>query len=269
MKIIKSKNKLQKVINNEKKIGFVPTMGGIHLGHLSLVKRSIKECNKTIVSIFVNKSQFNKINDFNKYPRNLKKDIKWLKKLKIDILYLPSEKDIYPKGPKKNIKLHSFAKTLCGKYRPGHFKAVVDVVERFIKIIKPSRIYFGEKDIQQLKLVENYIYPIYKDINVVECKTIREKNGIAYSSRNLLLNKKQIKIASKVYKIIKINKKKILVSSKFLKIVKNKILSIGVKKIEYLKVVNINKVIKPFKKKERNKILLSYYLEQIRLIDNI
>lgn len=249
MKIIKTKNKLQKVIKNEKKIGFVPTMGGIHWGHLSLIKRSIKECDKTIVSIFVNKSQFNKTNDFNKYPRNLKKDIKWLKKLKIDMLYLPSEKEIYPKGSNKNIKLHKFAKTLCGKYRPGHFNAVVDVVERFIKIIKPSRIYFGEKDIQQLMLVENYIFPIYKNVTVVECKTIREKNGIALSSRNLLLNKKQKKIASKVYKIIKTNKKKILRSSKFLKIIKNNILNIGVKEIEYLKVVNINKIIRPFKKK--------------------
>ena len=132
-------------------------MGGIHLGHISLIKRSIRECKKTAVSIFINKPQFNRKYDFKKYPRRIKKDIKKLKKLKIDYLYLPKEKDIYPKGQNKNIKISPFKKKLCGKNRPGHFIAVVDVIDRFIKIIKPSKIFFGEKDMQQLKLVESFI----------------------------------------------------------------------------------------------------------------
>ena len=130
MKIISHKNKLVKFINNEKNLGFVPTMGGIHPGHISLIKRSIRECKKTAVSIFVNKPQFNRKYDFKKYPRNIKKDIKKLQKLKIDFLYLPKVKDIYPKGQNKNIKISSLKKKLCGKNRPGHFEAVVDVIDR-------------------------------------------------------------------------------------------------------------------------------------------
>ena len=160
MKIISDKNSLIKFAHSEKNLGFVPTMGAIHRGHTSLVKKSINECDKTIVSIFINKPQFNKKSDFQKYPRILKKDISILKKLKVDYLYLPTEKQIYPDGPNKNIKISSFGKKLCGKFRPGHFEAVVDVIERFIKIIKPKKIYFGEKDMQQLKIIESFVKKI-------------------------------------------------------------------------------------------------------------
>ena len=146
MKIIKNKNKLIKLIDGQKKIGFVPTMGAIHFGHISLIKAASRECSKTIVSIFINKPQFNKAKDFKSYPRYLKRDILILKKSKIDYLYIPTNKQIYPNGINNKIKISPFAKKLCGKYRPGHFEAVVDVIDRFVKIIKPKRIYFGEKD---------------------------------------------------------------------------------------------------------------------------
>ena len=135
MKIISSKNKLVKIIRNERNLGFVPTMGGIHLGHASLIKRSINQCNKTLVSIFINKPQFDRKSDFKKYPRVLKKDIYKLKRLKVDLLYLPKIKQIYPKGINKNIKIDSFGKKLCGKYRPRHFEAIADVIDRFLKIL--------------------------------------------------------------------------------------------------------------------------------------
>ncbi len=118
MKIISTKNKLIKIIRRDKNLGFVPTMGSIHSGHISLIKKSIKLCDKTIVSIFVNKPQFNRKSDFKKYPRVIKKDIYKIKKLKADLLYLPTEKQIYPKGINKNIKINPFGKKLCGKYRP-------------------------------------------------------------------------------------------------------------------------------------------------------
>ena len=146
MKIILNKNKLLRLIKAKKNLGFVPTMGGIHFGHISLIKKSISQCDMTIVSIFINKPQFNRKKDFKMYPRVLSKDIAILKKLKIDFLYLPSVKQIYPKGVNKKIKISSFSKKLCGKFRPGHFKAVVDVIDRFIKIIRPQKIYLGEKD---------------------------------------------------------------------------------------------------------------------------
>jgi len=176
MKIISDKNRLIKFVHSEKNLGFVPTMGAIHLGHASLVKKSINECNKTVVSIFINKPQFNKKSDFQKYPRLLKKDISILKKLKVDYLYLPTEKQIYPDGPNKNIKISSLGKKLCGKFRPGHFEAVVDVIDRFIKIIQPKKIYLGEKDMQQLKIIEYFVKQNYTKTNIVPCKTIRDKN---------------------------------------------------------------------------------------------
>ena len=134
MKIFSNKNELIKFIDNEKNLGFVPTMGAFHLGHLSLFKKSIAQCNKTLVSIYINKPQFNKSNDYKKYPRTLKSDIQILKRLKIDYLYLPTNKQMYPKGIDKKIKINLFGKKLCGKFRPGHFNAVVDVINRFIKI---------------------------------------------------------------------------------------------------------------------------------------
>ena len=157
MKIISNKKKLAEFVDNEKNLGFVPTMGAIHSGHASLINKSIASCSKTIVSIFINKPQFNKKIDYKKYPRKRIKDILALRKLKIDYLYLPTSKQIYPSGHNKNIKISSFSKKLCGKNRPGHFKAVVDVVQRFIKIIKPAKIFLGEKDMQQLKIIDHFI----------------------------------------------------------------------------------------------------------------
>ena len=157
MKIFFNKKKLIRTIQHEKNLGFVPTMGAIHKAHIYILKKSISLCNKTIVTIFVNKPQFSKIADYKKYPRNIKKDIFILRKYKVDYLYLPTTKQIYPSGSNKKIKISSFSKKLCGKFRPGHFEAVVDVIDRFIKIINPNKIFLGEKDMQQLKIIEEYI----------------------------------------------------------------------------------------------------------------
>ena len=269
MKIFLSKNRLIKYINSEKNLGFVPTMGTIHSGHISLINKSISQCDKTIVTLFINKPQFNHKTDFKKYPRNFKKDKSILKRLKVDYLYLPQNKEIYPKGPNKKIKINKFKNELCGKTRPRHFKAVVDVVDKFIKIIKPKRIYFGEKDMQQLKIVEDFIKRHHPFIKVISCKTIREKNGIAYSSRNLLLSKKEKKIASKVYYLLRKNKKKLILNRLNLKKIKENIIRTGVSKIDYIQIFDINKIIKPFKRKKVYKVFIAYYLRSTRLIDNI
>ena len=128
-----------------------------------------------------------------------------LRKLKIDYLYLPTSKQIYPSGHNKNIKISSFSKKLCGKNRPGHFKAVVDVVQRFIKIIKPAKIFLGEKDMQQLKIIDHFIKKNHIKTKVIGCKTIREKNGVACPSRNFLLSNQEMKFASSIYKYISKN----------------------------------------------------------------
>ena len=269
MKIVFEKIKLSKFTHNKKNLGFVPTMGGIHAGHISLIQRSINECKNTIVTIFVNKHQFNNKKDFVKYPRTLNKDISKLKKLKIDVLYLAKNKEIYPKGPNKKIKISSFKKKLCGKFRPGHFEGVVDVIDRFIKIIKPSRIYFGEKDFQQLKILEHFIKINHSNCKIVACKTIRDKNGVALSSRNNLLNNKEKIIASKIYKLIKKNKNKLIRKEIKINKIKNTLYSMSIKKIDYIEILNINDLTKPFTKGYKYKIFFAYYLGKTRLIDNI
>ena len=269
MKIILSKKKLIQILKEEEDLGFVPTMGGIHKAHIYIIKKSISLCKKTIVTIFVNKPQFNAITDYKGYPRNIKKDISILKKCKVDYLYLPTTKQIYPFGSNKNIKISSFSKKLCGKFRPGHFKAVVDVIDRFIKIINPKKIFLGEKDMQQLKIIEEFINKNHIKTKVVGCKTIREKNGVACSSRNSLLTTKDFIIASRVYKLLYKSKKLLNIKKNVLKKIKNKIFQFGVKKIDYIKFIDINKQTKPFKKNKKYKLFIAYYLGSTRLIDNI
>ena len=213
MKIILTKNKLIKILQKEKNIGFVPTMGGIHAGHISLINKSISQCSKTVVSIFINKPQFNKDDDFKRYPRSLEKDILKLKLNKVDYLYLPKTNQIYPHGYNKGIVLNSIERKLCGKFRPNHFRAVVDVIDRFIKIIRPNKIYLGKKDMQQLKIIEDFARKNKIKTKIIECKTIREKNGVACSSRNFLLSTKESFIASKIYKVI-VEQKKYVIKKK-------------------------------------------------------
>ena len=269
MKIILNKYDLIKFINKEKNLGFVPTMGAIHLGHISLIKKSISQCDKTVVSIFINKPQFNKKSDYKNYPRVVNKDISILKKLKVDCLFIPKENDIYEDGLNKKIQISNFKNKLCGKFRPGHFEAVVDVVDKFIKIIKPKNIYFGEKDMQQLKIIEHFIKKNKIKTKVIGCRTIREKNGIAYSSRNFLLTKKQKTIASKIYKFLQNKKTNLIGNKKILLKTKKNISRLGANKIDYLEVIDINKLIKQTRKKAKYRIFISYYLGRVRLIDNI
>jgi len=269
MKIILHKNKLKKLIQNEKSLGFVPTMGSIHAGHLYLIKKSISQSNKTVVSIFVNRGQFNRKADYLSYPRVLKKDISIIKKLKIDYLFLPTNKQIYPNGVNNKIKITSFSKKLCGKNRPGHFKSVVDVIDRFLKIINPKYIFLGQKDFQQVKVIEDYILKNKIKTKVIECKTVREKNGIAYSSRNSLLSYKEKDIGSEIYKILLKNKKYIIKKKVLISKIKKKIFNLGVHKIDYIKVLNVNNILYRRKKNKKYRIFIAYYLGDTRLIDNI
>ena len=132
-------------------------MGGLHKGHLKLIKKSINRSQKTLVSIYVNPTQFNKKKDFLKYPRNTKKDLKILKRQKVDFVFLPKTEEIYKRKIRKNIKIHRKKNVLCGKFRKGHFEGVIDVIDRFLSLINPKYIFLGEKDFQQLFLIKNYV----------------------------------------------------------------------------------------------------------------
>ena len=267
MIIFKSINKLNQSLKIHKNIGFVPTMGSIHKGHISLIKNSQKKSNKTLVSIFVNPTQFNKRSDYIKYPRSLKKDIKILKKNNVDYLIIPKFDDLYRGFKKKKVKLNSKDKILCARFRPGHFEGVLGVINRFISKIKFSKIYLGEKDYQQLFLIKKFIRRRF-NIKVVACKTIRVKNTYAYSSRNKLLTKNNLKTLEKIAKIIIKFKKKIISKNKqfHLNLLKNNIAMQGVR-IEYLEIRNKINLTKKFTTKNK-KIFIAYYINKIRIIDN-
>ena len=266
MKILKNVFELNKAVKNYKNVGFVPTMGGIHKGHESLIKYSQNFNKKTIVSIFVNPTQFNQKKDFKNYPRNIKKDISMLRKLKVTYLFLPEVEEIYKKRMKTFI-LNKSDKILCAKYRKGHFEGVLNVMNRLLSIVKSKQVFMGEKDFQQYKLVKRILGKKYK-INIVGCPTIRENNNIALSTRNKLLNKSAIKKASKIAK--KLDKlKKLSRYNKLLDLCRYKDeLERKFKiRIDYLEFRDEKKFkLNNFKSKYR--LFVAYYINGVRLIDN-
>jgi len=246
-------------------------MGGIYKGHVSLIKESKKKTGKILVSIFVNPKQFDDKKDFNSYPRNLKNDLKILKKLNVDYLYLPSYQDIYSLKPKNQIYLHSFSKKLCGKTRKKHFEGVINIVNRFLEIVEPKYIYLGLKDFQQLFLISAHIKKKSIQTRVISCKTVREKNGIACSTRNNALDEKQLLIASRVYKYLKYKKKLIRknITHFNLSNLKKALSKIGLVKIDYIELLNVKKLKKIKNKNENFNIFIAYFIDKIRLVDNI
>jgi len=270
MKLIKQITDLNKAINKEKRLGFVPTMGGLHKGHEALIKAAKRKCKKTLVTIFVNPTQFNNKKDYKTYPRSLSKDLNILKKLKVDYVYLPTVNQIFDDKHSPKISLSKSQKILCAKFRKGHFEGVLDVLNRFVKLISPKSIFMGEKDYQQYFLVKKFIEKNHKT-KVYVCRTIRDSNMVAFSSRNNLLKKtdfnklglitkKFIDLKKSIYK----NKQK---SKKLINSIKK---DLGKKfkiKIEYLEcrnIVNLSTNVrnKPFK------VFVAYYLNNVRLIDN-
>ena len=269
MKIIKNIFELNKAINNYNNIGFVPTMGGIHNGHASLIKASQKKRLKTIVSIFVNPTQFNRKKDFDRYPRNIKNDIQILKKLKVDFLFLPSVKELYMRKMKK-FTLKKSEKILCAKFRVGHFEGVLNVMNRLLSTIKSKYIFMGEKDFQQYFLIKKILSKKYK-IKIICCQTIRDKNKIALSTRNKLLNKDSIKKASCIAKELlnlkrKLNLKKLKMPNNLLNLKSNFEKKYKVK-VDYLELRNEKDLkLKNFKSKCR--LFIAYTINNVRLIDN-
>ena len=270
MKILLNKTSLTKSLRHFSDLGFVPTMGSIHKGHLSLIKRSNQICDKTVVSIFVNPKQFNNKKDFKTYPKNIKKDLKILNQIKVDFVYIPKFKDIFTDIKRPKIKLNKNDKILCAKFREGHFEGVLDVMDRLTNIVKPKKIFMGNKDFQQLFLVKKYLKKRY-NTDVISCKTIREKNKVALSSRNYLLSRNNIILASEIIKKL-INVKKNIKSkknkNKYLLTVKDDFQKQFKIKIEYLEFRDIN-TLKLSNIISRSKLFVAYYLNGVRLIDNL
>ena len=272
MKIIRQKKDLNNIINKINSLSFVPTMGSLHRGHEYLIKKAQKKNKFVLVSIFINPKQFNSKSDFKHYPRNINKDIKILKRLKVNYLFLPRYKDIFSFKTQNKIYLHSFSKKLCGKFRPGHFKGVLDVVNRFMELLAPKNIFLGKKDFQQLTLIKKHLLKNKIKSSIVSCNTQRNSNFIPYSSRNENLSTAGKFLASKVFKLLKkekstIKRKKITKIN--LSLVKRNILSLGVNKIDYIKAINLDNLREAKKFNENFNIFSAFYIGKVRLIDNI
>tara|TARA_B100000401_G_scaffold428250_1_gene360658 strand:+ start:26 stop:838 length:813 start_codon:yes stop_codon:yes gene_type:complete len=269
MKILLNNKDLNEALNNVLNLGFVPTMGSLHEGHISLIKKSNNQSKKTLVSIFVNPTQFNNKKDFRKYPRNNKKDLKILRKNKVDYVYIPKKNEIYNFRRSKKIKLSQNDKIMCAKSRKGHFEGVLDIMDRLTKLIKPSKIYMGEKDFQQFYLVKKFLKIKYKT-RVVLCKTIRNKNRLALSSRNLLLKKNELKKAGRLAKSLISFKKSLKKKNNIKKLINNKKKLINNQfnvKVEYLELRDMHNL-KITNKLKNSKLFIAYNLNKIRLIDN-
>ncbi len=220
------------------------------------------------MSIFINPLQFNNKKDFRKYPKTILADLNICKKNKVDYVYLPSKKDIYPE--KKIIiknKIHFFKNYMEGKFRPGHFEGVIEVVKRLLNHVKTNYLFLGKKDYQQLIIIKKYLNSINSKIKIIPCETIRAKNGVALSSRNKLLNQSSLNIAGKIINFLRKNKNHIIRSknnSYFIKKIKN----FGAKKVDYLSAFNLRKLKKTNKPSTNTRVFIAYYLDGVRLIDN-
>lgn len=267
--------KLTNLKNNNFKIGLVPTMGALHKGHISLVERSIKENDYSIVSIFINPAQFNNKMDLKSYPKNLTKDCNYLDSISSDIIiFAPEINDIYDNNLSvKKFNFYGLDKFMEGKYRKGHFNGVATIVSHLFNIVKPNNAYFGDKDFQQLRIIQQLVIDNNIPVNVIGCETIREKDGLALSSRNIKLSKHYRKIASKVYEVInyaRIN----FASMSFVEIYTyvNKFFdNISEIELEYFTIAE-SKFLQPVKEKIKNKqyrAFIAVKLDGVRLTDNM
>jgi pantoate--beta-alanine ligase len=186
-----------------KTIGFVPTMGALHEGHLSLVRSAKQGNDKTVVSVFVNPIQFGPSEDFERYPRDIEGDTEKLQKEKVDIIFMPEISSIYPERFLTYVEVEKISERLCGLIRPGHFRGVATVVTKLLNIVKPTRAYFGQKDFQQSSIIKQLVKDLNIDVDIVVCPTVREQDGLAMSSRNAYLDTAQRKAATVIYRCLK------------------------------------------------------------------
>ena len=202
-KIVELQNELFAARKGGKEIGLVPTMGALHAGHASLVKRSVKENNVTVVSVFVNPTQFNDKNDLKNYPRDLEADCNLLESAGADYVFAPAVDEVYPVADNRQFSFPPVDTVMEGAHRPGHFNGVCQVVSRLFYIVRPTRAYFGEKDFQQIAVIKAMVKNLGIGVQIVDCSIVREEDGLALSSRNQLLSPEERKIAVNISKTLK------------------------------------------------------------------
>ena len=272
MRAYSSYKDINELVDKFDSVGLVPTMGCLHEGHLSLIRRALGENEKVIVSIYVNPLQFNNVNDLKKYPRDIKNDLQRLETLSDIIVYIPNDNDIYEKDiKKKKYNFGHFTKIMEGKMRPGHFDGVATVVEKFLSMFNPSNAYFGEKDFQQLILIKALVKKQGLKVNIVGCETIRDDDGLAMSSRNKLLNSSERTSAGNVIRLLKKAKK--LYRSSTIKETKINILNDALMienfNLEYFEILDISELSGFLNEEKDIRAFIACKVGNIRLIDNI
>ena len=278
MDILTDINSLKQLLSSYKskvkRIGFVPTMGALHEGHLSLVYQAQKDCDIVVCSIFINPTQFNDLNDLENYPITIDQDIDLLKTQKCDVLFMPSSDEMYPQGLRTNTyALNNMDKVLEGSKRPGHFDGVCTIVHRLFTIVEADFAYFGKKDFQQLAIIKQVVKNLSLTIKIKSGETIRENDGLAKSSRNTLLKPEERKKAPLIYKSLM--KAKLAFDNTsyedLKKMITNDINDINGMELDYIEIVNPNSF-KPLKNKSDSKdaiALIAVFLGNVRLIDNL
>lgn len=277
MQVIKTIAKLQELLelakSEDQTVGFVPTMGALHQGHLSLVEQAADSSDIVVVSIFVNPTQFNNSNDLERYPRDLETDLNALSEVKCDVVFAPNVKEVYPKEDKRQFNFGDLESVMEGKYRPGHFNGVAQVVSRLFDIVKPDKAFFGLKDFQQLAVIRDMTKQLQLAVEIVPCAILREADGLAMSSRNMLLSDAQRKnaplIASTLFESCN------FVPDTSVEGVKNKVIeAINANEkleVEYFEIVD-GYTLQPVDNWEESEYIvacIAVFAGEIRLIDNV
>lgn len=265
---------LDAISGQGKTIGFVPTMGALHQGHLSLLKKAKQENDVVVCSIFVNPIQFNNEEDLAKYPRTLLDDLRKLEEVGCDFAFTPSDEEMYPEPVREKYDFGSLETVMEGRYRPGHFNGVAVVVRKLLEMVKPHRAYFGEKDFQQLQIIRKLVEMTGLDVQIVPVAISREDDGLARSSRNVRLKPEERKVAPEIYRIIREAKDRIADFDS-----PGQMKQWGLKELnktdllepEYFEVVDMESLepIEQWSQTDRCILCVAVFLGKVRLIDNI
>jgi pantoate--beta-alanine ligase len=277
MKVAKTIQSVRKLVQaarrGGKKIGLVPTMGALHAGHISLIKAAKRKCDFVVVSIFVNPTQFGQGEDFQKYPRQLKIDLKLCRKAGVDLVFVPAAKEMYPYENLTWVKVEKLSEPLCGRFRQGHFRGVATVCAKLFNIVLPDLAFFGQKDAQQGIIIKRMVADLNMPLKIIICPTIREESGLALSSRNQYLTGRQKQDAATIYQSLRTAMKLIksgVRNSNLLKTQMKKILNqIPSLKIQYISIVDAETLRDLNRISGKVLIAIAVKLGTTRLIDNI
>lgn len=277
MLIFKKIDELQAYLSQtkaqSKTIGFVPTMGALHQGHLSLIEASKSRCDVTVCSIFVNPTQFNNKSDLERYPRMPEEDIRLLESVDCDALFMPPVEEIYTGNEKADYEFGYLDKTLEGEHRPGHFNGVAQVVQRLFEIVKPHKAFFGSKDYQQVMIIQALVKQMHSDIEIIACPILREPDGLAMSSRNTLLSKEERQTAGLIPAIMQEAKE--LALTRGIEAAKDyvakKVSGQPTMKLDYYEICDAGdlRIVSEIKPGRKLVSLIALFVGKIRLIDNL